>query len=119
MIQTVMLQPHEIKKRARALSAAQMNSRGFSRVNAVAAAGTISVPVAAKNLHGAPVNSPLAEMPAAAFCVGVVTVVSYAFAQRWARENGLCGRRQPLDLKAANLLRKRRGEPPFVLRGDA
>lgn len=50
---------------------------------------------------------------------GVYQPVTYSAAHRYAVEQRLCRRLQPLDLYAVNAHRRANGLPPFALLGDA
>jgi hypothetical protein len=111
------LRPQEIERRRAAL---ERHLAKLASPHAALNVGTFEI-VAAK-LPAEDDSQPLTKTENQAettgFMPGVFCVVSYGFARKSAEENGILARRQALDLRAANALRKERGLPAFALKGE-
>ena len=113
-LNTARLLPHEIERRRAAYARVFGNPPSWAGNSGMA--GVNSTPVPAKAFP------PGLDLPAAetlpAFSSGVVCVVSYDEARRWAAAQGLAKFRKALDLVAVNAARREMRLPPFALKGD-
>jgi hypothetical protein len=117
------LLPREAQRRHQAVMNEFWNSRRVTVADAAGRAAGLSPARPANPPRLIEANSPpvVANAPPAEFfrSPGVRMVVSYEYARRWAVANGLCHRRNAMDLKVVNAARREMGLVLFVLKGSA